>query len=124
MAVQRESVPGQEVAAVAAPFNQDSQNLFLLHAEPNGTETIRKNVRDVRRAISAAGIDPVEALRVAAGIIVDFELVVSEVELVDDLADRNTLDGLFLGFEVVAGKFKAVVPQRALAGAQLLDFFP
>jgi hypothetical protein len=85
-------VSGGELAAVAFPLDQNSLNLFLLHPQPDGSGAILEDVRDVRRPVSAAGIDTVEALRVAAGIIVNLESIVGKVQLVGDLADRNARD--------------------------------
>ncbi len=40
------------------------------------------------------------------------------------LADRDADDGFFLGFKMVGGDFKAVVPQSTFAGTDFLDFLP
>src|ERR1035437_6503212 len=73
MAFEREFVSGSQLAAVAFTLDADPQHLLLLHAETDGAHPVRDDVRDVRWTVSAAGVDAVEALRVAARIIVNLQ---------------------------------------------------
>ena len=64
-------------------------------------------------------------MRVAAGIIVNLQFViVTHFELVRDLAHLDGIQDRLRRLQVFVGQFKAVVPERVLAGAQFLHFFP
>ena len=69
-------MPGGELAAIACALDQDALHLFLLHAQPDGPGPVLEDVLDIGRAVPAAGIDAIESLRVAPGIIVNLQRIV------------------------------------------------
>src|SRR5260370_18096341 len=71
------------------------------------------------------GVDSVKPLCIAAGIVINLQLIVSaDVELVSYFADGHTLDGLFLHLKIFARQLKALGPRGISPGTQFLSFSP
>src|SRR5262249_34050463 len=125
MLTEVELVPGGQLAAIAVRFDDRPGGRFLLDANAHGPRVILIDLLQVAGLVGPARIDAVEALGVAAGKIVVFQVRVgARFELVAYGADLQGLrDGLDR-FQVVVGEFKAVVAQRLLGGADRLAFDP
>src|SRR5262249_51146765 len=92
MAPEGELVTGSEVRAIAGTLDLEAQTLLLLHADPDGPLLVLEYLLELLGSLGAGLVDPVEALGVAAGIVVDLEvLVVGDGESVAHLADRDAV---------------------------------
>ena len=107
------------------PLGHEPGGRLLLHAQGGGPAVVLEDLLQVGGAVAAGRVDAVEPLGVAAGVVVKFQPVVAaDPQLVRDRADRHAVEDDRLGFEVLVGQLEAVVPERDLAGAQLLRLLP
>src|ERR1019366_6349712 len=125
MALERELVARDDLAAVACGVHEDAAGRVPLHAQLGGPRVVLEDLLDLRRLLAAALVDSVEALRVRAGVVIQLELRVGpELQLVARLSRRDRARGRVLGFEVLVGQLEAVVPQHDLRGLELLGLLP
>ena len=92
--VERELVPGGELPAGALPRDGQRGGGLLLHPDAGRARVVLEDVLDVAGPVAAAGIDAVEPLGVAAGEVVELQLVVAgDLELVGDRARLDACRG-------------------------------
>src|SRR5262249_45357892 len=77
------------------------------------------------RPVAAPRLDAVEALGVAARVVVDFQaLVAADLEPVRDRAHRDAVLDDPLALEVLVRQFETMVPELELPGPEFLDLLP
>src|SRR5262249_4803864 len=120
-----EAVPAGQLPAVAGPVDRQALDRLLLGADGRGPAVVLEDLLQVGGPLAAAAVDAVEALGVAAGGVVQLQLVVdAHPQLVGHLAHRHTLGDRPARLQALVGQLEAVVPEGDLAGAQLLHLLP
>src|SRR5262249_24207089 len=123
--LQGELVADDEVAAVTLAGEHQARQRLLLHADADGPPAVPGDLADLGGLGGAAGVDAVVALGEAAGVVVDFQLVVvGHLELVGHRAHGDGRLDRLGRLKMIRGLLEAVVPERQLARADLLRFGP
>ena len=85
---------------------------LLLHPDGGGAGVVLEDVLDVAGPVAPARGDAVEALGVAAGVVVNLQLVVArDLESVADGSHLHRGEHGFDGLEVLAGQLEAAGPR-------------
>ncbi len=122
---QTKFMSGDKIAAIAGALNRQAQDAFFFHAEGNSAAVVLKDLLQLTGLGAAALVHAIEALRVSAGVIPDFQLaVVAHLQLVRDLADLHAGHDVLGRIQVLVGQFETMVPEGILPRAQFLNFFP
>lgn len=120
-----EAMAADELSAVAFATHDESGDRLLFHADARGALIVLKDFLQVLRTLAAGRVDAVKTLRVLAGVVVLFQIRIHrQLEGVHHLAHLDRVLNRPSGFKVPVRQLEGVVPQRELAGAQLLDFLP
>ena len=124
MADEFEFMPGHHAAEVGASFDGKARDGFLLHADADSAFVVFVDFLEFAGLFAAAGGHAVVALGVGARVVVDFEFVVGDGELVLGGAYGDVGKNCILGFEVFVGHLEAVVPEGDFTAAEGLHLFP
>ncbi len=117
--------PATKCFDVARAARRDGERRLLVHPDPDRPDVVLEDLRQLPRLLAARPVDPVEALGVFPGPVVDLPgFGALDLELVRLAPGLDRVEDRDLRLEMLVGQLEAVVPEEGLRRAGVLVPLP